>query len=91
MKIYEYVVVKAEWFGGLDKGTRLYYDYDKNGYTYHYESERNETSNRYSSKSFDSTDYFMSLEIVDSQLQTDSLIAGPDLGEFETKSIEHGK
>lgn len=87
-QIYEYVVVKAEWFGSLDKGTRLYYDYDKNGYVYHYEYEKTEKNSRYNSTSYEEVDYFMSLDVVESNLRADNLVAGPELGILENKCAD---
>lgn len=85
MKVYEYLVVKEDWlYGDLSKGTRLYYDYDKGGYVYHYEREDTHNDNRYQSKSFTSTDYFISLKIAENGMIKDLISVGPELGEFET-------
>lgn len=84
-KIYEYITVKAEWFGQLDKGTRLYYDFDKGGYVYHYEYESTNRDLRYVSKSTEVRDYLISVDIAETQLRMDNLIAGPELGELELK------
>lgn len=82
-QIYEYVVVKAEWFGTLDRGTRLYWDYDKQGYTYHYEHSSTDKESRYESKSFETRDYFISIDVAESQIKSENLVAGPDLGVLE--------
>jgi hypothetical protein len=85
-KIYEYLIVSAEWFGSLDKGTRLYYDYDKNGYVYHYETESYDKDTRYEKKSVEIIDYFISLGMADHQFRVGCLTAGPELGVLEIKS-----
>ena len=85
-KVYEYLTVKAEWFGSLDKGTRLYYAFDKGGYVYHYETESNERDDRYTRKSFETKDYFISVSVAENQIRTDNLIPGPEIGELEFKS-----
>jgi hypothetical protein len=82
-KVYEYVIVKNDWFGELDKNTRLYYDFDKQGYVYHYEREDSGKSERYESKSYSSHDYFMSAELADINIRKDQLIPGPEIGELE--------
>ena len=87
-KIYEYLTVKAEWFGSLDRGTRLYYDFDKRGYVYHYESESSDRDERYTRTSFETKDYFISVDIAENQLRIDNLTAGPEIGELEFKPVE---
>jgi hypothetical protein len=81
-KIYEYLIV-AEWFSSLDKGTRLYYDYDRQGYVYHYETESTHKSDKYESKSFETTDYFISLLSAEKSIAKGELTVGPELGELE--------
>ena len=82
-KVYEYVIVNIDWFGSLDKGTRLYYDYDKQAYVYHYESDKKEKNSKYEYTYFESNDYEMSVEIVDKYLNGGELLAGPEIGELE--------
>jgi hypothetical protein len=81
--VYEYVVVNKEWWDNLEKGTRLYFDHDKNGYVYHYESERFNKNDKYECKSITTEDYFISLGVADKGLRTESLAAGPLYGEIE--------
>jgi hypothetical protein len=83
-KVYEYVMVK-EWLDNLEKGTRLYFDYDKQGYIYHYETERTYKNNNYDMESFSSEDYFISVDVANRNILNEKLIAGPELGELEYK------
>jgi hypothetical protein len=83
MVIYEYVVIQQEWYvNGLDKGTRLYYDHTKNAYLYHYESERTNKNDKYSSIETEVIDYTLSLSNVDRGIRNGELASGPELGEF---------
>jgi hypothetical protein len=86
IKVYEYVIVNIEWFGSLDKGTRLYYDYDKQGYVYHYESDKKERNSKYEYVYFESNDYLMSVATVEKYLNSGELVPGPEIGELEYKS-----
>ena len=83
-KIYEYLIVK-EYFGSLNKGCRLYYYYDKQGYLYHTEYGSCSKSDRYECKEYSTTDYFISIDIADKYLKSEELISGPELGELEYK------
>ena len=90
-KIYEYLTVN-KWFGDLDKGTRLYYDFSRQGYVYHYENENTSFSivlfssnHRYEHKSFNIEDYFINLELADDSIRKELLIVGPELGELDFK------
>lgn len=85
-KVYEYIVVK-DWLENLEKGTRLYYDYDKQGYVYHYETERSTRNNKYTMTSTINEDYFISVDIANRGLLNDLLIAGPGLGELEIDDV----
>lgn len=80
--VYEYVVVQNAWWDNLERGTRLYYDYDKNGYVYHYESSRTQKNDKYDLSSSTIEDYFISLGVAAKGLRTDCLAAGPVLGEY---------
>lgn len=85
IKVYEYVTVGAEWFGGqLDKGTRLYYDFTKVGYIYHYEFNQITKNDKYESNSEETIDYFISLTVAEKQLRLGNLVPGPEIGMFET-------
>jgi len=84
-KIYEYIVVARDWFGNLEKGSRLYYDYNRGGYIYFYESERTDKNSRYETKSFETMEYFISPTVSDVYLKNGELIAGPELGMLEFK------
>jgi len=84
--VYEYVVVK-DWMDNLDKGTRLYYDYVKQGYVYHYETERSNKNSRYELKSFTSEDYFISIDIANKCIGSENLVAGPELGMLEAVEV----
>ena len=79
--VYEYVVVK-DWLENLEKGTRLYYDYNENGYVYHYEVERTNRNSRCTFSSSTVEDYFISLDIANNGITIGTLIAGPELGEY---------
>jgi len=80
--IYEYLVTN-DWFGSLEKGTRLYYDYSRGGYVYHYEYESNTKDSRYNCFEVRSTDYFMSVEVAQQYILKGDLITGPALGDLE--------
>lgn len=81
-KVYEYLVTK-DWFGSLEKGSRLYYDYSKGGYIFHTEYESKSKSNRYESSEFNSADYFISAEIANRYVEIGDLLTGPELGVLE--------
>jgi len=84
--VYEYVIVNKEWYdGNLEKGTRLYYDYDKQGYVYHYERESTSKNARSEFKSFVTEDYFVSPAVADVNLQNENLRPGPELGVLEPR------
>lgn len=84
-KIYEYVTLVAEWYANnLDKGTRLYYDHTSNSYVYHYEFSQDTSNSKYNSKTFEVTDYSLSLDIVDKNIANGNLEVGPEIGELET-------
>lgn len=92
LKVYEYVVV-SEWLDDLEKGTRLYYDYDKQGYVYHYESSRTNKNDRYEVSSSTESDYFISVAIADKGITGGRLLPGPELGELvmeTTKIVANG-
>jgi len=82
--IYEYLVTN-DWFGSLEKGTRLYYDYSKGGYVYHYEYESNTKETRYSRYETNFTDYFMPIETAEQYILKGDLTTGPELGNLEKK------
>jgi hypothetical protein len=90
MKIYEYVVV-IDWLDNLEKGTRLYYDYAKHGYVYHYESERSSKNSKYSMKSLTTEDFFIDPNTVEVSISNGVFAPGPELGEFEQKPLTDGK
>jgi hypothetical protein len=84
MIVYEYLVIKEDWsYGDLSKGTRLYYDYDKGGYVYHYERDEVHSDDKYSSKSHREENYFISIDLANKGIQREALTVGPELGEFE--------
>jgi len=84
MKVYEYVET-TDWMDGLDKGTRLYYDYDQQGYVYHYERESTNKSYWCESKTFTTEDFFVTPLTIEAKIRSGHLKAGPDLGELEIK------
>ena len=81
-KIYEYLTVK-EWFGDLDKGTRFYYDFSRQGYVYHYENENTSNDYRYEYNSSKTQDYFINLESANDSIRKELLVVGPELGELD--------
>jgi len=82
-QIYEYLIV-TDYFGNLNAKTRLYFDFDENGYVYHYEREDTSDDNDlYKSKSFLSNDYFISIDLADRSIKEGKLTPGPELGEME--------
>ncbi len=83
--IYEYLTT-ADWFGSLEKGTRLYYNFSRGGYIYHYERTSTSNDERYSSNEFSSYDYFISVDIADEQIRRGALLPGPLLGAIEEGS-----
>lgn len=83
-KVFEYIVTK-DWYDGLEKGTRLYYDHNKQGYVYHYESERTEKNNLGTSTRFTIEDRFISINSATDGIKNDTLTPGPELGELEYK------
>ena len=83
-KVYEYLVTK-DWFGALEKGSRLYYDYSKGGYVFHTEFESNSRSDRYESYEHNSTDYFLSVKRAQQYIVNGDLITGPEIGVLEFK------
>jgi len=85
VKVYEYLVAK-EWFGNLEKGTRLYYDHNRQGYVYHYERDDVSNDNRYSYKSVKVEDYFISATLADENIKKGELETGPEIGELESKT-----
>jgi hypothetical protein len=88
-EIYEYVTVNTEWFANrLDKGCRLYYDFDKGAYVYHYESEEHTVNNKYTSVEKETTDYTISLDSVDLNIRAGALVPGPNLGILEGTKCE---
>lgn len=83
-KVYEYVVIDKEWWDNLEKGTRLYYDYVKQGYVYHYETERSNKNGKYELKSITVEDYFISVDSALKSIDSGTLVVGPELGILET-------
>ncbi len=81
-KVYEYLVTK-EWFGALEKGSRLYYDSSVGGYIFHTEFESQSKSDKYECFESNSTDYFMSVSTAEKYINRGDLIPGPELGELE--------
>lgn len=80
--IYEYLTILTDWFGGLEKGTRLYYSYKENGYVYHTDSESTTKDEYYQRWSSSSTDYFISLDLADQHIKNGKMAIGPALGEL---------
>jgi hypothetical protein len=85
-KVYEYLIVD-DFFGDLEKGTRLYYDYNKLGYTYHYEYEGTDNNSRYQSSESSVADYYINLDSADRYIYSGELVPGPELGEYEPVTI----
>jgi paraquat-inducible protein B len=81
-QIYEYMVV-TDYLGNLERGTRLYYDYDQQGYVYHYETDRSKKGITHTVKSFISKDYFISVDVAYINMEKGLLTAGPELGILE--------
>lgn len=84
-KVYEYIVVDKDWFGNLEKGSRLYYDYVKGCYVFHTEYENHSKGDRYESYDRSSTDYYISVEKALHYIENGALEPGPELGELENK------
>ena len=82
--LYENVET-TDWIEGLDKGTRLYYDFDKGLYVYHYERESTSKNKWCETKTFTSEDYFIRPETMVVKMRTGQFIAGPELGALESK------
>lgn len=82
IKVYEYVTI-VDWYGALEKGTRLYYDHNKQAYTYHNETEHASNTSRYQSKEFSSVDYLISTTAIEKGINDKLFAPGPELGELE--------
>jgi hypothetical protein len=80
-RVYEYLVVNR--FENLEPGTRLYYDYSKRGYLYHYETERTNKTIKCDYKLNTSEDYFIGADLAERSIELGLLSPGPELGEIE--------
>jgi len=85
-KVYEYVVAN-DYFNSLDKGCRLYYDYNKQAYVYHTEYESTNNTQTYKSHTTESRDVILSVDTVNRSINDGLLTAGPILGTLVSKQV----